>query len=100
MRLIRRIIQIIKNLWVLLKKMYRKYSVRTEIYEKTFQAKWPFLLKMKIGHLEHYIMSRVSSSSGLLQKICAMLLDLSGFLIYAAMALKIDWRGTSWVLLS
>ncbi|KKS91856.1 MAG: ABC transporter, ATP-binding protein, MsbA family [Parcubacteria group bacterium GW2011_GWC1_43_12] len=77
-----------------------EYSVRTEIYEKTFQAKWPFLLKMKIGHLEHYIMSRVSSSSGLLQKICAMLLDLSGFLIYAAMALKIDWRVTSWVLLS
>ena len=77
-----------------------EYSVRTEIYEKTFQAKWPFLLKMKIGHLEHYIMNRVSSSSGLLQKICAMLLDLSGFLIYAAMALKIDWRVTSWVLLS
>lgn len=77
-----------------------EYSVRSEIYEKTFQAKWPFLLKMKIGHLEHYIMSRVSSSSGLLQKICVMLLDLSSFLIYAVMALKIDWRVTSWVLLS
>ena len=23
-----------------------EYSVRTEIYEKTFQAKWPFLLKL------------------------------------------------------
>lgn len=67
-----------------------EYDARVVLYEKALAASWPHLMKQKIGHLEHFLMTRVNASMSLLQKICTMILDFSSFLVYTVAAFNIS----------
>ncbi len=67
-----------------------EYDARVVLYKKALAASWPHIMKQKIGHLEHFLMTRINASTSLLQKICTMILDFSNFLIYAIAAFNIS----------
>ncbi len=67
-----------------------EYSTRKALFEKTFDASWPFLIDQKIGYLEKVVMRDVSAVSGLVIQISNLIIFATSFLTYGFVAFKIS----------
>lgn len=65
-------------------------DTRSELYEKTLRARWPYLLNQKMGYLENVLMTDVRITQGLLKQICASAPNFASFLVYLGVALGIS----------
>ena len=65
-----------------------EYDTRTNLYQRTLLARWPYLMQQKIGHLENILMNDVRASMGLLNRICNVAPSLASFIVYLSIALK------------
>ncbi|MEK7192562.1 MAG: ABC transporter ATP-binding protein [Patescibacteria group bacterium] len=64
-------------------------EAKSKLYEDAMAASWPFLLKQKIGHLENYMTQEMKWAVRILQMIPDLILDVTSFLIYFIIALRI-----------
>lgn len=65
-------------------------EIRNKLFDKTINAKWPYLLKQKSGYLETLLLVDVMQSTDLLNIIGAGVITLTGLIIYAAIAISIS----------
>ncbi len=61
-----------------------------DILSATFSARWPFLLKQKIGYVQNTIVSDVRRSANLLDVFTQIIQSFSGLIIYLVFALSIS----------
>ena len=61
-----------------------------DILSATFSARWPFLLKQKIGYVQNTIVSDVRRSANLLDVFTQVIQSFSGLFIYLVVALSIS----------
>lgn len=60
-----------------------------DILSATLNARWPFLLKQKIGHVQNTIVSDVRRNANLLDAFTQVIQSFSGLIIYLMVALSI-----------
>src|SRR3989344_7640075 len=65
-------------------------ETRSEIFNYTMNANWPYLIDQKIGHLSQVIMQDVNKSAGLLMLMSSVILSMTSFLMYAVVAIGIS----------
>jgi ABC-type multidrug transport system fused ATPase/permease subunit len=65
-------------------------EVRDDLFKKTLQANWPFLLKQKLGHLETILKVNVGQGQGALHTISMIIGIATGLLMYSIVALTIS----------
>ncbi|MFH1662259.1 MAG: ABC transporter ATP-binding protein [Candidatus Falkowbacteria bacterium] len=65
-------------------------KTRSELFDKTLQANWPYLLKQKLGHLENTLMIDINYSSSLLNQIAGAITVATGLLMYTLIAVNIS----------
>lgn len=61
-----------------------------DILSATFSARWPFLLKQKIGYVQNTIVSDVRRNANLLDAFTQVIQSFSGLIIYLIVALSIS----------
>ncbi|MBI3634338.1 MAG: ABC transporter ATP-binding protein [Candidatus Yonathbacteria bacterium] len=66
----------------------------SDILSATFKARWPFLLKQKIGFVQNTIVLDVRRSANLLDVFTQVIQSFSGLLVYLIVALSISPRIT------
>ena len=66
-------------------------ETRSEIFNYTMNADWPYLMDQKIGHLSQVIMQDVNKSAGLLMLMSSVILSMTSFLMYAVVAIGISF---------
>lgn len=73
-------------------KMVADYETKTRVklFLATFQAKWPHLLKEKIGHLDQLLTTHVHAASNFLLYLSSSALLFAMFVIYTAVAISIS----------
>lgn len=64
--------------------------IKSRIYRQILSSSWPFLLKQKIGYLEHILMIAVTSQVKMVRKIFDVIYAVTGFIMYFYIALKIS----------
>lgn len=62
----------------------------SDVLSATFHAKWPFLLKQKLGYVQNTIVWDVRRSANLLDVFTQVIQSFSGLFIYLAVALSIS----------
>lgn len=65
-------------------------KLMSSLYKRMLYASWPFLLKQKIGHLEHIMMVGVPNQTKLIKKVFVIIETLTGFSMYFLIAYKIS----------
>ncbi|OHA78489.1 MAG: hypothetical protein A2V96_02565 [Candidatus Yonathbacteria bacterium RBG_16_43_6] len=65
-----------------------------DILSATFSARWPFLLRQKIGYVQNTVVSDVRRSANLLDVFTQIIQSFSGLIIYLVFALSISPRIT------
>ena len=65
-------------------------NIKSRVYRQILSSSWPFLLKQKIGHLEHILMIAVSSQVKMARKIFDVIHSLTGFIMYFLVAISIS----------
>lgn len=73
-------------------------SVRGNLFSKTLQAHWPFLLKQKLGHLESLLMINIQFSVRLLKNVSSITLLLTSLFMYLLVAVTISFSITLFTL--
>ncbi len=69
-------------------------ETRNDLFRHTLKANWPHLINHKIGYLSQTITEDVNASAGLLINLSFVILSLTSFLAYAAVAIGISLRIT------
>ena len=67
---------------------------RIDLYRRTLDCRWDYLLKQNLGYLENVIMSDVAATQGLLKQFCGVAPNFVSFIVYLAIALKISFPTT------
>src|SRR3989344_2161369 len=69
-----------------------RYSEKTRnrVLYNFLRARWPFLMKQKLGHLERILMVNVDQSTSLLAQIGYAIMSFSNLLVYTAVAVNIS----------
>lgn len=75
------------------------YALRSELYEDTLRAHWPYLIEQKLGHLAEVVMGDISVVVQLLKRGLTSILNTATFLVYLAVAFTISTRVTLLALL-
>ncbi|MCD4760277.1 hypothetical protein K8R42_00070, partial [bacterium] len=70
-------------------------DTRKRLFGRTLSAKWPHLLRQKLGHAENTIMFNVWHSSGLLKHIAMLVITMATLIVYFIVAFNINWEITS-----
>lgn len=63
---------------------------RNELFRATLESNWGYLLKQKLGHLEMILMNDVTRGAHMLRLISALIMALTGLMMYIAVALNIS----------
>lgn len=69
-------------------------TTRNNLFKSTLNAKWPYLLKQKIGYLETVIMTDVLRGSLLLRQISNIIMVTTGIVMYTLVAFNISFTIT------
>ncbi len=69
-------------------------KVRTALFRDLLHAKWPYLLKQKLGYFETMMMTNIRFGSELLGQIGDVIILIAGLIVYTAIALNISPRIT------
>lgn len=65
-------------------------QTRSELFKRTLNADWPYLLNQKLGHLENVLTVDVLRSANLLEQISNTIMILSSLLVYIFVAINIS----------
>ena len=65
-------------------------NTQEKLMAETLKARWPYLLKQKIGYLEKILMTDVVYGSSLLQQLSTIIMILTGLLMYILVAFNIS----------
>lgn len=65
-------------------------ETRNDLFKKTLNASWPYLLEQKIGHLETILITDISRSGGVLDLLSNIILMSTSLLAYSIVALSIS----------
>lgn len=65
-------------------------KTRSNLFNATLKANWPYLLKQKLGHLETILMINVSNSSNLLRCISNTIMVFTNLIVYVLIAINIS----------
>ena len=65
-------------------------QTRNNLFGKTINAKWPYLLKQKMGYLDTVLKVDTTSSTALLDNISSTVITLTGLIIYITVAVTIS----------
>lgn len=65
-------------------------EVRSNLFRKTLDATWPYLLEQKIGHLETTLITDTTKSAGVLNLISDIILITTSLVAYSVVALSIS----------
>lgn len=76
------------------------HRLKTDLYLKTFSASWPYLLKQKAGYLSTTMTSEVRAYESLLGAVTALILIITGLIIYITIAVTISLLITITALIS
>lgn len=68
---------------------YEKLS-RSQLFQKTLKADWPYLLEQKIGHLETVLFQDIHTSSGILAGLSGLIMISTSLIMYALIAINIS----------
>lgn len=69
-------------------------KTREDLFEKTLSAKWPYLLKQKLGHLEKVLMINVERSKDLFVLLSIMIMGFTSLIAYTLVAVNISSKTT------
>lgn len=75
-------------------------ETRIDLYRRTFDCQWPYLLKQKMGYLEDVIMGDVAATQGLFKQFCSTGANVAGFIVYLIFATKLSFSTTAAALIS
>lgn len=64
--------------------------IRKDLFSKTFNATWPFLLKQKSGYLERIMINDASSGASIILRATNLILLLTSLTMYLTVALTIS----------
>ena len=67
-----------------------EYKLRNKLTQETFDASWPHLLQLKLGHLENVLMTDVRLGSTILQKVSLLIMAGSSILVYVVIAFMLS----------
>lgn len=73
-------------------------SARAELFRRTFDASWPYLLGQRVGHLETVLLTDVRFAGSLLNALGSFVLIVTGLVIYLAVAVTISPEVTAFAL--
>lgn len=65
-------------------------QLRTELFEATIKADWPYLLEQKIGYLETVLIQDISGSAGVLTGLNGLIVASTSLITYALVAINIS----------
>ena len=65
-------------------------QLRTELFEATLRADWPYLLEQKIGYLETVLVQDISGSAGVLTGLNTLIMASTSLIMYAFVAINIS----------
>ena len=73
-------------------KIIADFEKRTsaELYQKTMQARWPYLLRQKIGYLAAILQNDIGQNTYLLKYISQIILLATGLIMYTFVAINIS----------
>jgi len=66
------------------------YNTKRNLYQKTLQANWVYLLKHKLGYLENILMLNVGVSVKILKRFIALILKSTSLAMYLIVAFSIS----------
>ncbi|KKT25197.1 MAG: ABC transporter, ATP-binding protein, MsbA family [Parcubacteria group bacterium GW2011_GWA2_43_9b] len=69
-------------------------KTRGNLFKMTAQARWPYLLKQKLGHLDTILMTNVAQGGILLQSISDSFMIAASLIIFLLVAINISWKIT------
>ena len=64
---------------------------RIDLFRKTLNAQWGYLLQQKIGYLEKILITEVRYSARLFRQASSLIIMLSGLMVYVAVAFNISF---------
>lgn len=67
------------------------YTIRSNLYEKTLEARWSYLLRHKIGYLENILMGDAAVVVSLLKAIIAFIQKITNLVMYLIIAFSISF---------
>ena len=65
-------------------------DLRAELFRSVLRAKWPYLLRQKIGYLEKIIMVEATKASDVLKMMSGAILLMWGLIVYLVIAVNIS----------
>jgi len=65
-------------------------QTRNELFKKTAEASWPYLLEQKLGHLQTLLMVNVDYSAMLFEYLGSAIMMASGLIMYILVAINIS----------
>ncbi len=68
---------------------YEKQT-RGDLFQKTMEADWPYLMEQKTGHLESVLMNDVYGGVSILQNISTIIMTATSLIMYAFVAINIS----------
>jgi ATP-binding cassette subfamily C protein len=69
-------------------------KTRNNLFKKTLQAGWPYLLRQKVGYLDTIIMTDVSYSASLLEQLSSIVMAVASLVMYTLVAINISFYTT------
>ena len=70
-------------------------KMRADLFKKFLYARWSFLLRQKIGHMEKMLSTEVKSVAALLGSVSTLILLTTGLLMYLLVAVNISFSITT-----
>ena len=65
-------------------------NVRSELFQKTLKADWPYILEQKMGYLELVLSHDVNTSSSILTSLSGLIMVSTSLIMYALVAINIS----------
>jgi len=69
-------------------------KTRSELFRTVLGAKWAYLLKQRLGHLETILITNIQYSQGLFSQMSSAIMVVTSLLSYTAVAFSISWKIT------
>jgi len=70
------------------------FEQQKTIFDQTTHSSWPFLLDLRVGHLERILLFDVQNCANILANVSSTILILTSFLMYASVAISISAKIT------
>ncbi len=68
---------------------------RKKLYLELLKARWPYLIKQKMGYLDNILMVDLKNATGLFKMAASIISNLVTFLVYLVVALNLSYTVTS-----